>query len=436
MNVYDFSNILSAFADAGMSFLLFEAFLQRRSRLPAAAYFGGMVVLSVAICICNYYLMFQFFNVVGMALLTIIASSLYRGHLGRKLTVIFVSMLLSLILEVVMTALLTLGLHTTVEEVTSIPTYRLFGVLSSKISGLAVCNVIRVKKQKAKLELKSAYWLIFLFLYLSFLSVTFLLFRLSYALHTTTYNLEIMLCTFFLLGSIVLLLFLYERQSQQSMIMREKEQYEQQLKFQLNHLEDLLARQRALRKFKHDLSHQMTGLRAYLQTGDTASALRHLDALSAHIATGTPAFDTGNTALDAILSTKKQRAESKGIAFTAKLRLQENIPTQPEDVCTIFGNALDNAIEACERLGEGQTREIILSLVQIEDQLLCKIVNTAPVSTNNNYATSKADAINHGFGLVNLRESLAKYDCTPEITWQDGQFTLRFALPLKKSPSL
>ena len=107
------------------------------------------------------------------------------------------------------------------------------------------------------------------------------------------------------------------------------------------------------------------------------------------------------------------------------------MPIAPEDICTIFGNALDNAIEACLLLDDQRQKSIAVSLVQIDAVLLCKIINTAPQQTRNNLATSKKDKVNHGFGIANLTESLAKYGSVPEIEWQEGSFSLGFILPLK-----
>ena len=175
----------------------------------------------------------------------------------------------------------------------------------------------------------------------------------------------------------------------------------------------------------------MEGLRGYLQAGDTSGGLHHLDAITDRLKMITPAFNTGNPALDATLSAKKTLAEEQGIHFSTKLNLEENLPIAPEDICTIFGNALDNAIEACQRLDENQQKSIDISLVQLDTVLLCKISNTAPEQTGNDLSTSKKDTENHGFGIANLRESLAKYDSTPEIEWQQGKFSLSFVLPLK-----
>lgn len=431
MSVYELSNVLSAFADAGMLFLLFEAFLERRTNLWDGIFVIVFFLLSMAIYICNYFLMFDYLNILIMMVLSGIISLLYIGGFWKKLITVTVTLLISLIIEVIVVILISFFLHRSVEDMVQIADYRLFGVIASKISGLSICNIIRLQKQRRHREITREFWLAFFLLYFAFLTVTFLLFRLSYALNVTTYNAEVVFCSLCLFFCITFSLFLYERQGWQSTAIRTQQQYEQQLKFQLKHLDDLLAKQNELRKFKHDIVNQLEGLRGYLQVGDVVGALHHLEGLTDHLEVITPAFNTGNVALDATLSAKKTLAESQGIYFSARLNVEENLPIAPEDICTIFGNALDNAIEACLLLDDEQQKSIALSLVQIDAVLLCKIINTALQQPRNNLTTSKKDKVNHGFGIVNLTESLAKYGSVPAIEWQEGSFSLSFILPLK-----
>lgn len=139
-------------------------------------------------------------------------------------------------------------------------------------------------------------------------------------------------------------------------------------------------------------------------------------------------MNTGNNALDAILSAKQSLAESKGIAFRTHLRIQERLPIAPEDLAIIFGNALDNAIEACDRLPEGAEKRITLVLQQDATMLLCRITNTAPEKKNVLLATSKADKANHGFGVQNIREALDKYEATVTFSQEGTLFHFSFML--------
>lgn len=429
MSVYELSNVISAFADAMAYFLIFEAFLQRRSSFRSINYFFGVCILATFILLCNYFLIPSFLNVVAMPGMALTVSFLYIGQTRDRLIAVILSALIGFSTEVIVLFTMSFVLNETSEMIVQILDYRLFGVFASKLSELAICNVIRVRRKRAKFSLD--YWLVFVLLFFCYIVITYIMFDLSYALNATTYNEQVVLCSFFLFLGITFSLFLYERQIKQGTAIREKEQYEQQLKFQLKHLDDLLAKQNELRKFKHDIDNQMEGLRGYLQAEDASGGLHHLDAITDRLATITPAFDTGNPALDATLSAKKTLAEEQGIHFSTKLNLEENLPIAPEDICTIFGNALDNAIEACLRLEDNQQKSIDVSLVQLDTVLLCKISNTAPEQTGNDLSTSKKDTENHGFGIANLRESLTKYNSAPEIEWQQGKFSLSFVLPLK-----
>ena len=209
--------------------------------------------------------------------------------------------------------------------------------------------------------------------------------------------------------------------------MRERQQSEQPVNMQIKHLDDILAQQRALRRFKHDIDNQLSTLDGYFLREDCAGGHAYIAALGERFQSISPSIDTGNLALDAILSTKLALMENKGIHCETRLQIPEKLPLDPLDICVIFGNALDNAIEACDRIKEGE-RRIDFSLVQYDKRMLCQIANTAPDRPAKGIRTAKGDKENHGFGLDNLREALAKYDSVPEITWDDGHFTLDFII--------
>lgn len=115
------------------------------------------------------------------------------------------------------------------------------------------------------------------------------------------------------------------------------------------------------------------------------------------------------------------------ITFTMRVQISNEIQLAPVDSCIIFGNALDNAIEACNRCKDDQKR-IYLFLREDSQGLFCRIENTAPIQKKNSLATSKEDSVNHGLGLVNIISALARYGSEPVIEQQDGLFTLFFMI--------
>lgn len=262
-------------------------------------------------------------------------------------------------------------------------------------------------------------------------ATVFLIFKLSYDIDGVYMNNLSILCSFGLLFSTFFALFLYERLAKQSKIIRDQQQYEQHLKTQLKHLDEILITQNQIKKFKHDFSNYVIGLQAYIDDNDCQGAKKYINDLKEKMNPGEDIVKTGNTALDAILSTKKAIAKSKGITVNTKIQIPEKVSVDPIDMCIIFGNALDNAIEACERT-EIENKTITLAIICQDEAIFCKIVNTAPKSEKSIFRTSKDDKKNHGFGLENIKTTLAKYNAEPNIEHSDTEFTLKFVIFTKK----
>lgn len=237
-----------------------------------------------------------------------------------------------------------------------------------------------------------------------------------------------MVCAFGVLLCTFLALYLYEKQVEQSERLRMQAQYERHFKSQVKHIDEILLKQDELRRVKHDMSNQLLAIQGYLKNGDYEGSEAYIKVLLKTIEGNTLGIKTGNSALDAILSTKKALAESKGIECNMDVQISRGLFMAPVDVCIIFGNALDNAIEACERIKDGK-KEIQLFLIERENKLLCHLTNTTSLDSMKGVVkTSKSDQENHGFGLSNMREALAKYDSEPIIEVKDGIFSLKFVV--------
>lgn len=423
----------SAIADALVFFLIFDAFFERKPGIPKAFYRCCFLALVICINMSNSFLLFSFANAIVMILMACVCVGVsYNEKWYRKLFISFLSGTYIGVVEIVVLFLIAVSFSVSVYGIVNIPEYQILGIIISKWLSIAICIVIHSKITCRRHSISKTYWLLFFVLLSSTIIAVFLLFKINYEIGTTTYNNMAVFASLGLLCGTLFALYLYERQIKQNARILEQGQYEQHMKEQLKHLEDILAKQNELRKFKHDLSNKLGGLKGYLQVKDIEKSLIYLESLTNDLSRLMPTFNTGNIALDATLSTKKALAESKGILFETNIRLSKELPLQPEDICVIFGNALDNAIEGCECVCEQQQR-IALTLVQVKDHIYCEITNTANAQATSIETTSKKDALNHGYGLINLKESLAKYGSSPDIVWENGVFSLSFTLYLNQT---
>ena len=354
MLAFEIVETLMPFMEALMFFLIFEAFLNRRPGWGVWRYVLGVVVLGCLITWSNHLFLYTVKNpslIVGIAL--IMALIFYEGSLWLKLTTLLVEVIVSGVSEVVVMNVMASVFICSVTDIVTEPGYRFIGILLSKSTALAVCNGIRVKRRMRQIYLSVFYRLLYIMLFGIVSMVIFLIFRMGYELNSIYYNTIATVSAIGLLFCSFLVLYLYERQAEQSTQLRRREQYERHLKSQVKHLDEILLKQEELRRVKHDMTNQLVAIQGYFHEGDIAGGEDYVASLLQNMQTPSSRFKTGNSALDALLSTKKALAESKGITVDMEVQISDQLPLEPVDVCVIFGNALDNAIEACDRLAGG-----------------------------------------------------------------------------------
>ena len=427
MTIYYFADALTVVVETFMIFILLETFFTKRGSFPVWTYIAGIGILTILLGISNIIFNFSLLNACGMVLSVFLVSLMYKGSLTAKMIVSVLSILFIAVVEIIVMFFITLIFNITVEEAVHIQEYRLLGIIVSKVSALAVFNIIRVKLKGHGFDTGTSYWTLFFWLFANAIVAVFLLFKMSYELKTTSMNNLSIICSFGLLFSTVFALYLYEHLAKQAEMIRTHEQHEQYLKMQLKHLDEIVVQQAQLKSFKHDLPNQLVALRGYFDRGDCSGGRRHVDRLSEMFVEGSSSIDTGNVALDAIVSTKKAVAEKKNIEFTSQIQIPENIDIEPVDVCAIFGNALDNAIEACDQVVD-KPKKITLTIICQDRTIFCKIANTVSYTNVNISNTSKQDSSNHGLGLVNLKEALSNYNSEPVIETTKNEFILKFVL--------
>ena len=429
MSIVDLAMNLTGWIESLMFFMLFDAFMERRIPFSPWRYRTGILLLGSLIWLVNHYFLYRFSNYTGIILIAIIISFyFYNGTITtRILTSIFaITIMVAVEMGVLYSIAFIFGIS--IEDAVQIPSYLLLGIIVSKTLGLMICDAIRVKSRMRDFELGKIYWLLFVALFTSVMLVVFILFWMTYKLNDFTYNTMAGICSFVLIFCSFFVLYLYERFARQSLELQRKAQYEQQHKGQLKHVDEIIVQQTEVRRLKHDMTNQLLAIDGYMDQGDLAGGKHYVRSLIDQLQAIGTSINTGNIALDAILNAKKEVAQSKGIAFTTSLRIADRLSIAPDDLCVIFGNALDNALEACAQLPQDADKTITLTLVQDATSLFCKITNTALPPQHNNWRTTKADPINHGFGMRNIREALENYNVTPEFSWKDGLFTFQFAL--------
>lgn len=181
----------------------------------------------------------------------------------------------------------------------------------------------------------------------------------------------------------------------------------------------------------HDLKHQIAVLRA---EEDPARRSAFLDQMEEEIQHYEAQNKTGNSVLDTVLTGKslycaKHKIKLTCVADGARLSFMDVM-----DICTLFGNALDNAIECELSIPDKEKRLIHLEVYAKKDFLVIRCENycpAPPVFQDGLPMTTKADREYHGYGLKSMRYTAQKYGGTMTIQAKDEWFQLTLLFPLE-----
>lgn len=117
----------------------------------------------------------------------------------------------------------------------------------------------------------------------------------------------------------------------------------------------------------------------------------------------------GNTLLNAVLSDKVTEAESKGITLSVRGDLPDTLAIQSNDLCSLFVNILDNAIEACEKIPPGRRRTIDLLLKIKQGFVYFECRNDVPPTAGAAPNLDGPERDGRGYGLAIIRGIVEKY---------------------------
>ncbi len=229
------------------------------------------------------------------------------------------------------------------------------------------------------------------------------------------------------LPGLFILFFLYVKKT---MYLREQEQQDKlqiaQLQQQYAYYQDKLKDEERIRSIYHDMKNHLLVLEGNQGTEATRQMAQEL---RSQIADYENYIHTGNNFLDIIIRDKAEKAREKQIDFSAFIDFGGVDFIEPLDISTLFGNGIDNAIEASEKLPEEQ-RVILVKAGKVQDFVSILIENNCADEIHADGHTTKADKFLHGFGISNMKKAAEKYGGSCTTTQENGKFTLKILLPL------
>lgn len=207
------------------------------------------------------------------------------------------------------------------------------------------------------------------------------------------------------------------------------ESFKDQIVAQSKYYENMSERSHELRKIRHDSRNMYIGLKKLISEDRKEEALEMIHNRFRDLEATAQQFYTGNGIVDAILTDKQDKAHSVG----ANISFEGSFPetgVSPEHLCIIFGNTLDNAIEACARI-EKEDKDIKVQCVRTGSYIYITVTN--PVAQRVRIKgglprTTKADKKAHGLGVYSLNDTVKSCKGKLELDCTDTLFTVNIEL--------
>lgn len=182
----------------------------------------------------------------------------------------------------------------------------------------------------------------------------------------------------------------------------------------------------------HDLKHQVQAIRAVKDEKERETYLKKIEK---SVQIYSAIVRTGNEILDTILTEKSLICENSGIHINCVADGSLLAFMNPVDLYTLFGNALDNAIEAVRKLESKEKRVIDIMLYERQSFLMLQIVN--PMCGEVKFEdglplTTKAKNGYHGYGMKSMLHTIQKYEGHLTTEVKNGCFYFNVMLPLER----
>ncbi len=231
-------------------------------------------------------------------------------------------------------------------------------------------------------------------------------------------------------------LVLYFNESIQARLRRQQEKHEwMQMQAQCQYYQERLEQEQRVRQMYHDMKNHLLVLQSQIaklsdaQEGEKEKTAQMIASLQSQIFDYENFEKTGNAFLDVIVRDKMRAAKDKEIDVQIDVDISKAVDLDGLDISTIFGNALDNALEACEKVEKEERFLTFRSGVRNGYQVFQ--IENAAAEEGADGKTSKEDTYLHGFGMQNIKRAVEKYEGACQYQCQDGVFSLHILLPLK-----
>ena len=185
----------------------------------------------------------------------------------------------------------------------------------------------------------------------------------------------------------------------------------------------ILSNHQQILKIRHDYKNFLIGILSELSQSNYEDIQNKLQIELKELSSTYRDVVSGNSIIDTIVNYKISSAKEKGIEIDYSYKGLANICVSGIDLSILLGNALDNAIEATEKLSNPDQKKISLFIILRGSKVIISIKNRVEREIDiQNLRTDKKDTVLHGYGILNMKTIAKKYNGDVLFTCNDFIF--------------
>lgn len=209
-------------------------------------------------------------------------------------------------------------------------------------------------------------------------------------------------------------------------IVKELEKYQNMLIGR--QFEEIRNTYREMRGWRHDYKNHMQVLKIYVENRQWDECMAYIVQMNQDLSDVDHVIKTGNVMADAIVNSKVSLAKAKHIQLDVTVKIPKELPVSDVEFCVLFGNLMDNAIEACEKIPEEEERFIRVFIGLFKKQFYISITNaTNQKKRVQKYYSLKGEG--HGFGLYRIDKIIKERKGYLNRKDEPGVFATEIMLP-------
>ena len=209
------------------------------------------------------------------------------------------------------------------------------------------------------------------------------------------------------------------------------EMLEEQVRSQGNYYDQLASTYAGMRRMRHDIDNHLYTIRALIDNGETEDAVSYADKIIEEDHAHMHFSGCRNTVVSSYLEKKLEDMLQLGIRLETDIHLPPHLSVSNPDLICIYGNILDNAVEACR-----ETENAVITLKTEYRKPYLTISCRNPVQVQENEKKQRIPGLERGVGLTILSHIAEQYDGQFVSDRKDNSYSTEIILKAEETSAV